>query len=193
MLVLRGFPKTVYFNLRVLPFRQAIRLPLLASPKVAFYDLRGKVTIRGRLRPAMILIGFGEVGAFDFRRSRAVWQVSGRVIFEGPARLGSGFKLSVADSGIVTFGSGFVGITESQVLCRNKVSFGEDLTISWNVLITDTDFHLLIPGDRPPRPSDAAYLHRPRILDWGTLDDYEGRPTASRHGRCGRLGCRELL
>ena len=154
-LLLRGFPKTVYFNFRSLPFRQAIRLPLLVSPKVALYDTRGKVTILGPIRPAMILIGFGELGAFDHRRSRAVWEVFGHVIFDGPVRLSNGFKLSVAKSGTVTFGTGNVGIPESQVICRESITFGKATGVGWDVLITDTDFHPLHPIEGEPGPSEA--------------------------------------
>ena len=156
--VVAGLPKTIYLNLRVLPFRQGIRMPLLVSPKVGLYDLRGKVTIRGPVRPAMILIGFGENGAFDFRRSRSVWQVAGRVVFEGPVRLGHGFKLSVAEPGTVTFGSEFLGILESQVICRDSITFGPGSAVGWQVMITDTDFHEMIPMEGAPAPSNAPVV-----------------------------------
>lgn len=158
LLLIRGLPKTLYFNFRFLPFRQAIRLPLLVSPRVALYDLRGKLTVHGPIRPGMILIGIGEVGAFDFRRSRAVWQVAGQVVFEGPARVGNGFKLSVAETGTVTFGSGFTGIAESQVICRDSITFGPGVGIGWDVLITDTDFHVLLPAEGAPGPPDAPVV-----------------------------------
>jgi acetyltransferase-like isoleucine patch superfamily enzyme len=155
VLVLRGLPKTIYFNFRVLPFRQAIRLPLLVSPKVGLYDVRGDVEIRDPVRPAMVLIGFGEAGMFDFRRSRSVWQVAGRVVFEGPVRLGHGFKLSVAKSGTVTFGPGFTGLLESQVVCRDSVKFGDASGVSWHALIIDSDFHEMLPIEGAPGPEDA--------------------------------------
>jgi acetyltransferase-like isoleucine patch superfamily enzyme len=154
-LLLRGLPKTVYFNFRSVPFRQAIRLPLLVSPKVALYDVRGRVTIRGPIRPAMILIGFGELGAFDYRRARAVWQVAGHVVFDGSVRLSNGFKLSVAPSGTVTFGTGNIGIPESQVICRKRITFGKAVGVGWGVLITDTDFHVLQTIDGEPGPAEA--------------------------------------
>jgi acetyltransferase-like isoleucine patch superfamily enzyme len=125
------------------------------SPRVALYDVRGDVTILGPIKPAMILIGFGELGAFDFRRSRAVWQVAGRVVFDGPVRLSNGFKLSVYRSGTVSFGSGNVGIPESQVICRDSITFGHNSGVGWDVLITDTDFHPLHPLDGEPAPPEA--------------------------------------
>lgn len=155
LLVLRGIPKTIYFNLRVLPFREAVKLPLLVSPKVALYDVRGSVTVHGPLRPAMVLIGFGELGAFDYRRSRAVWEVAGHVVFEGPVRLGNGFKLSVAESGTVTFGTDFVGLNEAQAICRKGITFGRGVGIGWDSLLTDTDFHVMLPVDGEPGPTDV--------------------------------------
>jgi acetyltransferase-like isoleucine patch superfamily enzyme len=147
LLVMLGLPKTVYFNLRCLPLRQAIRLPILVSHNVALFDLGGTVTLTGPIRPGMILLGFGAVGAFDYRRSRSVWQNGGEVVFEGPARLGHGFKLSSA--GVVTFGPEFVLSAESQIVCRESVSFGRGCLVSWDVLIIDTDFHpLVVDGER---------------------------------------------
>lgn len=153
--VLRGLPKTLYFNFRVLPFRQALRMPLLVSPKVALYDVRGRVTVRGPLRPAMVLIGFGELGAFDYRRSRAVWEVAGQVVFDGPVRLGNGFKLSVSEPGTITFGADFVGLNEAQAICFRSITFGRGVGVGWNSLITDTDFHVVVPIEGEPAPPDA--------------------------------------
>jgi acetyltransferase-like isoleucine patch superfamily enzyme len=154
-LVLRGIPKTIYFNLRVLPFREALRLPLLVSPRVALYDMRGNVTVTGPLRPGMVLIGFGELGAFDYRRSRAVWQVAGNVVFDGAVRLGNGFKLSVAETGTVTFGADFVGLNEAQAICYQSITFGKGVGIGWNTLLTDTDFHVMLPLEGEPGPTNA--------------------------------------
>jgi acetyltransferase-like isoleucine patch superfamily enzyme len=140
-LVLLGLPKSILFNLRYLPLAQAVRLPILVSHRVALLDLRGRVTLAGPVRPGMVLLGFGTVGAFDYRRSRSVWQVDGEVVFEGPARLGNGFKLSVA--GRVTFGAGFVLSAESQIVCQHRISFGSGCLVSWDVLIIDSDFHAI--------------------------------------------------
>ncbi len=94
-----------------------------------------------------MLLGFGANGAFDFRRSRSVWQVAGDVVFEGPARLGNGFKLSIARSGQVTFGPDFVLSAESQIVSRERIRFGRGCLISWDVLIIDTDFHPVIGAE----------------------------------------------
>jgi acetyltransferase-like isoleucine patch superfamily enzyme len=156
-LVLLGLPKTLLFNLRYLPLRQALRLPILVSHRVALLDFRGRVVVRGPVRTGSVLLGFGSVGAFDYRRSRSVWQVDGEVVFDGPARLGNGFKLSVA--GRVTFGAGFVLSAESQIVCQESITFGPGCLVSWDVLIIDSDFHPIRADD-----GSVSTLRAPVVL-----------------------------
>ena len=109
----------------------------------------------------MVLLGFGSVGVVDYRRSRSVWQVDGEVIFDGPARLGNGFKLSVA--GTVTFGSGFVLSAESQIVCQKSIAFGRGCLVSWDVLVIDSDFHAISADDGEPAPVRAAVVLGERV------------------------------
>lgn len=146
-LVLFGLPKSIVFNFRYLPARQAVSLPILVSHRLALFNFGGRVSLTGPVRTGSVLLGFGANGAFDFRRSRSVWQVAGEVVFEGPARLGNGFKLSIASGGRVNFGANFVLSAESQIVCRESITFGEGCLISWDVLMLDGDFHPLIAED----------------------------------------------
>jgi acetyltransferase-like isoleucine patch superfamily enzyme len=157
LLVLRGLPKTIAFNLRYLPLRQALRLPILVSHRVALLDLSGSVTITAPVRPGMILLGFGMVGTYDFRRARSVWQNAGEVVFCGPARLGNGFKLS--SQGRVTFGADFVLTAESKISCREAITFGDGCLVSWEVMILDSDFHEITTSD-----GEVAKLQAPIVL-----------------------------
>ncbi len=160
-LVLLGLPKTVLFNFRYLPIRQAVRLPILVSHRVAICDFGGTVTMLGPARTASVLLGFGNNGGFDYRRSRSVWQLAGEVVFEGPARLGHGFKLSVAGS--VNFGPGFVLSAESQIICRELISFGRDCLVSWEVMILDSDFHPIMSEEREVSPQHGPIVLGDRV------------------------------
>ena len=121
------------------------RLPklvmVIVSDRVWLDRLGGSVELAGEMRTGMIRIGFGEVGIFDRQRSRTVWRVEGRVIFEGKANLGHGTRLSVDRAGTVVFGSDFVITAESSISCSKAVSFGKGVLISWDVLIMDSDWH----------------------------------------------------
>jgi acetyltransferase-like isoleucine patch superfamily enzyme len=162
-LVIFGLPKSVLFNLRYLPLAQAIRLPVLVSHRLALFNFGGSVELRGPVRTGTVLLGFGANGGFDFRRERSVWQVAGDVVFEGSARLGNGFKLSIASSGRVVFGPEFILSAESQIICRESIAFGHGCLISWDVLVLDSDFHPIVGEDGRVTPTQEPISFGDRV------------------------------
>jgi acetyltransferase-like isoleucine patch superfamily enzyme len=99
----------------------------------------GNIIFDCPIKTGMINIGYGEVGIFDKKVSRSIWQVSGTVIFKGKVHIGHGSKLSVG--GTLILGNNFVITAESSIVASNKVEFGENCLLSWDILIMDTDFH----------------------------------------------------
>lgn len=80
-LYLLGMPKTIIFNLRYLPLRDAIWLPIFVSHRVWLKKLSGTVRVN-EIRTRVIQIEFGDIGIFDEHRSRTIWEVSGAVEFK---------------------------------------------------------------------------------------------------------------
>jgi acetyltransferase-like isoleucine patch superfamily enzyme len=144
-LLLRAIPKTLYFNFKYLPFKQAIRFPFVISHRVWLMAAKGKVHINSHnLSPAMIKIGFGEVSIFDQIRERSVWRVLGEVTFSGGAALGHGTKISVDNEGKLNFGKDVIITAESSIICNKEVNIGDEVMISWETQIMDTDLHSII-------------------------------------------------
>lgn len=133
-----GLPKTLLFNFRYFPLTRAIRLPVLVSHRVWLMELGGTVALAD-FRTGAVKIGYGEVGIFDQHRSRAIWQVSGRVEFRGAADIGHGSKISV--TGSLIFGDRVIIAAESAIIAQHSVRIGDGTLISWDVLILDTDAH----------------------------------------------------
>jgi len=133
----RGLPKTLYFNLRYLSFKQAIRLPILVSHKVYLKQTKGKIIIHDELKFGKIQIGFHDVGIFDRWKQRTIWNVTGTVEFKGKAKLKHGCKITC--SGELTLGDGFVISSNSIIVCRKKIVFGKGSGVSWDCLVMDTD------------------------------------------------------
>src|ERR1035437_2888456 len=146
-LMFRSLPKTLRFNLTYLPLAQALRLPVLVCHRVHFCVLRGTVRVPPACRTGMIRLGFGEVGLFDRERLRSVWRVEGEVVFQGSASLGHGTTLSVDSGAVLTFGDRFVITAESAISCRKAITFGEDVLVSWDVQVMDSDWHSVINED----------------------------------------------
>lgn len=122
----------------------------------------------------MVKIGFGDVGHYDRKRSRTIWQVSGAVTFGGKASIGHGSKISVR--GNLTLGDGFNMTAESTIVCAKEISFGKDCLVSWDILVMDTDEHPLYDkvGNRtnPDKPivvGNHVWLGCKCVLLKGTL------------------------
>ena len=143
--IVRSIPKTLRFNFHYFPFVTALKLPVVVSHRTYLRELHGKVELPEKVEPAMVKIGFGDVGHYDRKRSRGIWQVSGTVSFGGKASIGHGSKLSVR--GDLKLGAGFNMTAESTIVCAKEITFGDDCLLSWDVLVMDTDEHPLYNKD----------------------------------------------
>ncbi|MEC4003527.1 acyltransferase [Flavobacterium sp. SUN052] len=136
--------KTIYFNFKYLPFKSAIKLPFLISSNVYLKKTNGKIIIEGPIFFGMIKIGLGDIGIFDERVSRSIWNVSGKVNFKGTANIGHGSKISVDENGCLELGNNFQITAETAIVSHCKIVFGNDCLLSWDILIMDTDFHKIV-------------------------------------------------
>ena len=143
--IVRSIPKTLRFNFHYFPFATAMKLPVIVSHRTYLRELHGKVELPEKVERAMVKIGFGDVGHYDRKRSRGIWQVSGTVSFGGKASIGHGSKLSVR--GNLNMGAGFNMTAESTIVCANEITFGDDCLLAWDVLVMDTDEHPLFNKD----------------------------------------------
>jgi len=143
--IVRSIPKTLRFNFHYFPFATALKLPVIVSHRTYLRELHGKVELPEKVERAMIKIGFGDVGHYDRKRSRGIWQVSGTVSFGGKASIGHGSKLSVR--GDLKLGAGFNMTAESTIVCAKEITFGDDCLLAWDVLVMDTDEHPLYNKD----------------------------------------------
>src|ERR1700744_4394514 len=75
--------QTVLFNFKYFQFSEALLLPVYVSTHTSLSCLKGSIEIKEKIRPGMITIGYGGVPIFDKKRSRAAWNVKGKVVFKG--------------------------------------------------------------------------------------------------------------
>ena len=161
--IIRSIPKTLRFNFHYFPFKTALKLPVVVSHRTYLRELHGKVELPEKVQTAMVKIGFGDVGHYDRKRSRGIWQVSGRVSFGGKASIGHGSKLSVR--GDLKLGADFNMTAESTIVCAKEITFGNDCLMSWDVLVMDTDEHPLFNRRETTRREtrDSSPVPRPEV------------------------------
>ncbi|MEO8533826.1 MAG: acyltransferase [Flavobacterium sp.] len=136
--------KTIYFNFKYFPFKEAISFPVLISKNVLFKELNGTIKFECPLKYGLVKIGYGKVGIFDEKFSRAILEISGEIIFKGSANFGQGSKISVAKEAKIIFGNKFTITAESAIVASEKIEFGNNCLLSWDILIMDSDLHTIM-------------------------------------------------
>lgn len=130
--------KTLLFNYKYFSWKGLCRLPVWVSRNFILHTLKGNVTLDD-MQAGMIRLGFNEVGIFDRKYDRGIWENTGQIHFKGRAVLGHGSKLS--NTGNITFGNNFAITAKSEIVCAKEMEIGDDVLVSWDSLIMDTDFH----------------------------------------------------
>jgi len=147
--------KSIYINFHYFPFSTAIKIPILVSKHTFLKQLKGEIILKHRPDFGLIKIGFGDIGIFDKSRSRTILEIKGRITFTGKTHIGHGSKISVWEGADLIFGDNFEISAESTIVATNKIQFGKNILISWNVLIMDSDLHSIYSEgilQNPPQP-----------------------------------------
>jgi acetyltransferase-like isoleucine patch superfamily enzyme len=138
---LRSLPQTVYFNFHYLPFKQAIKLPIvLYKPTLLKCD--GKIKIESEnIRYGMIVLGGGRMCSIYPNMGITYENNGGTVVFEGECTIGKYSFVSIGRNAVVTFGKGFSSNAGLKLASHYKMTFGERVRIGFECTLFDTDFH----------------------------------------------------
>jgi len=134
---------TVYFNFKMLPFKQAIHLPIDFYSKVKFVNLRGKVILSSScIHRGMVKIG--AQGSEMFPSSTYVLDIKGTLTFNGICSLGNGGLMRIEKNGTIYIGDNVTLGAYNLIFCEKSIKISRDTISSWNCQIMDTDTHSII-------------------------------------------------
>ena len=139
--------KTLWINFKILPFRQAIKCPIIVAYNTKIKSV-GRILFEGEIYTGMFLLGVMRVRDYESNHQPTIFNNCGCIHIKGRVRLNSGVALFVNRGANIFLGK-LVGIgANSRVVCYREISFGDDVRISWNNQIFDTDFHFLYNIDK---------------------------------------------
>lgn len=134
---------SIYFNFRVLPFKQAIKLPFHVHVKPTIMCNTGKIIIDSpTVSHYMIRLGSQRTPISQPRDF--IIKNRGTIVFKGKCRLGHHILIQVGRNGYLEFGDQTGLNTGSRVVCRKKIIFKYKARISWDCQFYDTNFHPVI-------------------------------------------------
>ena len=137
--------KTIYFNFRVLPLSQAIKLPIYIYGKVSFYDLFGSVEIKAPISKGMIKLGYRQ-GLFSAPKGSAMIHITknAKIIFNGPCLFDYDYAIRVTDGGVLNIGA-YIGFgNDVKLYCGKYISIGDNCRIAFGNCFQDSNFHYSI-------------------------------------------------
>ncbi len=135
-----GIPKSIYVNFRLLPFKEAIFLPIMVSRKTKLRALSGKAHLN-KIKTGIVRIGFGGTDMMDYRYDRSVLKITGDIYFQGKTKIGIGAKIMV--SGKLILGNNFDITGDTMIICAKEIQIGNNTMIAWQSILMDTDQHAI--------------------------------------------------
>ncbi len=136
--------RTVYFNLRTLPFKQAIKLPVFIYGRVRLFGLNGNVRFENtEIKRGMVKIG-RNADSFTLNDGSGyilLGSKSSLIVFEGPASIALNSKTRVVE-GELRFGKyTFIG-SNVRIICNGgKIKIGDYSRIAFESVIMNSGFH----------------------------------------------------
>ena len=146
---LRYLLPTLYFNFRYLPFRQALRLPIVLY-RPHLIKCKGQVRLEpadGRIRHGMVRLGFRLVNIYA--DNGITWENNGgTVTFRGKCVVGNDASISVAAGATLDFGDDFGNSAAMKLVAMERIVFGSHVLVGWRCLFMDSNFHPLYDMER---------------------------------------------
>lgn len=147
---------TLWLNFRSLPLPQAFLLPIWVYGRPRFYSLSGSIRIRGAVRPGMIQFNPVRSGSPSVQSLQSELQNDGTIIFEGKGIIGTGTRIFVNTSAVLTIGDDFKIADMVNIGCMRSISIGKLARIPHRCQIFDSNYHYLANFNKRAVP-DRTY------------------------------------
>ena len=145
-----NFSKTVYLNFKMLPFKQAVRLPIFVYGRMIFRKMEGNILIKNKIKTGMIKIGKRNCYV-ETTLPQSIWTICGTIVFNGPIDFLQGSYVLVAGKALLEFGTrSTICGSNVRIMCFEKIQIGNTVRIAWDVQIMDTSFHYVKMGGAEP-------------------------------------------
>ena len=137
--LLSAIPSSIYFNFHYLPFKQAIKVPILVK-KSHIYKAKGKIIIDAPIKFGMIKLGF--FGGHMYPNNGIHWtQYGGTIIFKGTCTISNNSFIVQGKESTIIFGDNFLATTSLKLISYKHIEFGKYTRVGWDVTFMDTNFH----------------------------------------------------
>lgn len=150
--------KSIYFNFRYLPFKQAIYLPIWITTNFKVQKLkRGQIILDFPYRKNFF---FGDCGSVGLQ------QMDGGIYMEDGAKLilnamcviGQGTTLRCDKNAVIELGKNFYCNKNCHIRSAERIKFGDECSLGWNVQINTDDGHSILHDGKAVKRVCSIYI-----------------------------------
>ena len=152
--------KTIWFNFRFLPIKQAYKLPVFLSRNLVVITChKGFCEFRDGVKTGILQFGLGDLNYNVKYKGRL--SIKGKMIINGRNfhSFGVGVNISVGSKGVLTLGDNFSASANNRIACSCAITIGDDNMWSFDNVIMDSDTHQICDGQ-----GDVLNYNKPIIF-----------------------------
>lgn len=131
---------SIYLNFKMLPFKQAIHLPLDVYYGVRFDSLKGSIVLESNV-VRMGMVKFGAQGSDMFRSKGCILAIDGTLCLKGVCVFGCSNTIKILEGAELIIGNKAIFGAENLIYVERKMEFGDEFLSSWNCQFMDSDTH----------------------------------------------------
>ena len=136
--------RTLYFNFRLLPYRQAKQLPFYVYGKPAFNSLCGKVVFKCPISRGMVTINEQKIFAPSLQTINSQINICGTLIIRGRLMIGCGSKILIARGAVLDMGANTRITDFCNIDCWDNIVIGDGSTIAHRCQLMDSNHHFVV-------------------------------------------------
>ncbi len=133
---------TIYFNFRLLPFKQACLLPIYFYGKWCSRSLSGTIVIRSKnIHRGMYRFGYNNVGFYTATYSTLTLCPDSKIVLEDDIRIDQGVSIFLNRGAVLELNRKCAITDFVKILCFKNIHIGYNTRIGWESQIMDYNFH----------------------------------------------------
>ncbi len=135
--------KSIYFNFSMLPFAQAIRMPIILSRYTYFYSYSGHIRLTSPAKFGMIRFGYFGEDVITPKDTRTLLQIEGDLILSSNVHFGNGVIIRIEPNAQLEIETNVKISNKTKIICYDNIRICHDTRIAWECQIIDTTFHYM--------------------------------------------------
>ena len=135
--------KTLFFNFYMLPFRDAVKVPILLTRNVYLFSLQGRLELMEPSRFGMIRFGFLNEDFVVAKKCGINLCLDGILRLGKNNRIAPGVTIRIYSDGILTLRNNVAVGFNTKFFCMKEIVVDSDTRIGFEGIITDTTFHYM--------------------------------------------------